>query len=611
MSEETKSSGQTVRERNVMDLLKEASRGGEAMVDRMPRPTLRTQVPMRDSVTLDTWIWLPPTGEGPFPTILMRTPYEEHVMGWRRLGTLRYRDAGYAVVHQLIRGVGGSGGVFTSNSPSDRTDGYDTIEWIARQPWSSGRVGMDGSSYAGMTQLTAAAARPPALKCIAPAVPSVDFFNHTPRMGGAFSRQHTLGWPQFITVQALSELTPGLWGEAAFLSSPAAWRRLLMRPACDAVEGVLQEDRRQHYLDVLSHGTFDDWWRARTLSDEDFAAIDIPVLIITGAFDGSMGSQYLWRKLEDHAPRGQERWLVVGPWDHGQAYVGGRGIGPWRAPAERADLDPYDTKLAFFERHLKEAGTPAPLPGRVSMYMLGADQWIVADRYPPSNVRTEALFLHSDGLANLRGRGLLTPDSPTSMEAHDSFQADPEVPFVAVGANLDPDLLFDLRERERQEDTLVYSTGPIDRTLRLLGEFTVDLFVASDTPDCDVVCWLATVAPGGSPKRISQGIRRLRYRNGYSSEQLLEPGEPVRVRVEMDYVAHEVPPGFELRLMIAGSLFPLIDPNPNTGEPILTAATTRVATQSIFHDTSRPSCVLLPVLCDQPDGVLATKGPAQ
>jgi hypothetical protein len=412
MTDKTQNRSDAELSRNVMEILKTASSGGGAQIERMPRPTLRVQAPMRDGVTLDTWVWLPHTDDGRFPTILLRTPYEEHVMGWRRLGTLKYRDAGYAVVHQLIRGVGGSGGVFTSNNPLDRTDGYDTIEWIARQSWSDGHVGMDGSSYAGMTQLTAAATRPPALKCIIPSVPSVDFFNHTPRIGGAFSRQHTLGWPQFITVQSLSELMPGLWGEAAFLANPGAWRRLLMRPASVAVEGVLEEDRRQHYLDVLRHATFDDWWRERTLSDEDFAAIDIPVMLITGAFDGSMGTQYLWRKLEEHAPPESERWLIIGPWDHGQAYVGGPGVGPWRAPSNGEDLDPFGARIAFFDRHLKGASGELPLAGRVSLYLLGANRWIGAERYPLDDVETENLYLRSDGLANLRGHGALSFSPP-------------------------------------------------------------------------------------------------------------------------------------------------------------------------------------------------------
>lgn len=594
-----------------MEILKTASRGGGAFVERMPRPTLRVAVRMRDGVTLDTWIWLPLEDQGPFPTVLMRTPYEEHVMGWRRLGTLRYRDAGFAIVHQLIRGVGGSGGVFTSNNPFDRTDGYDTIEWIARQPWSNGCVGMDGSSYAGMTQLTAAVERPPALKCIAPAVPSVDFFNHTPRIGGAFSRQHSLGWPQFTSVQSLSELTPGLWGEAAFLANPDAWRRLLMRPACAAVEGVLEEDRRQHYLDVLGHAVFDDWWRARTLSDEDLAAIDIPVMLISGAFDGSMGTQYLWRQLEKHAPPNCERWLVIGPWDHGQAYVGGPGVGPWRAPSDRDDLDPYPIKLAFFERHLKGTGCEAPLTGRVSLYLLGANRWIRAERYPLSDVETQILYLRSDGMANLRGHGALALAPPDADEPPDRFQSDPDLPFVAVGANLDPDLLFDLRERERQEDTLVYATAPLQKALTLVGEFEVELYVCADTPDCDVVCWLGAAAPGGAPKKLSQGLLRLRYRSGFDAERLLNPGEVVGVAIKMDYLAYEVPAGYELRLLISGSLFPLIDPNPNTGASIFSAVETRIATQTIFHDSARPSRVLLPVLGASAFGVGQAPGQSQ
>jgi uncharacterized protein len=585
--------------RSSVDLITRASAGVAPKIERMPRPTIRRMVDMRDGARLDTWVWLPADQPGPFPAILIRTPYQEHVLGWARLGTRRYTDAGYAVVFQLIRGIGASEGRYTFFNPANRTDGYDTVEWIAAQPWCDGAVGMDGSSYAGITQIMAATTQPPHLRCIIPAVVSAHPFLHVPRYGGAFARQHTLGWTQIISVDSLTELTPGLWGAAALLSSPDSWKRLLSRPALDAAEGVLDGDRLQHYRDVLLHTNMDEYNTALTLDAADYARVTVPALLVTGLFDSTMGTQYAWRMLEEHAPVEAERRLLIGPWDHGQAYVGGgRRFGPFDF-GDAADFDLPGARLAFFDRHLKGVGEGPPLPGRVSVFVAGANRWLAAERYPVPAVDAQAAYLHSDGLANLRGRGTLDFAVPEGDEPADSFQSDPDLPFVPVAANLDPKLVLDLRETERLEDVLTYTSAPLEAPLTLVGEFAVELHLTADAPDGDIVCWLAEVPPDGKrTTMISHGLLRLRYRQGFDAERLLTPGEPVRVQVPMHHAAHRLEPGSRLRLLIGGGLFPLIDPNPNTGEPIATAVETRVAVQTIFHDAARPSLIRLPVLRD-------------
>ncbi|MFO6448336.1 CocE/NonD family hydrolase [Erythrobacter sp. NE805] len=577
-------------------ILAQASAGRAPEIERMPRPTLRRQVAMRDGIRLATWVWLPFEGAGPFPAILFRTPYKEHALGWARLGALAYRDAGYAVVFQLIRGVGESEGHFAMMNPLDRSDGYDTIQWIAAQEWCSGAVGMDGSSYAAMTQLAAAVTSPPALRCIVPAVPSTHFFKDTPRFGGIFSRQHALGWTQFTAVDSLAELTPGLWGNAAFLGNPAIWQRLLSRPAIDAAGGVLSEDRLGYYRDAVSHDVLGDFYAARMLGPADYARITVPTMVVTGLFDGSMGSQHLWEMLERHAPADVERRLLIGPWDHGQAYVGGGagyGAHHW---GEAGAFDLAAARLAFFDRHLKGEGEGPRLPGRATTFVTGANRWLAAGTYPHPAAREEAWYLHSDGLANLRGHGTLDRTPPESDEPSDSFVSTPDLPFVPVGAFLDPDLVLDLRERERQEDVLVYTSAPLAEGLTLHGRFVAELHVAADAPDCDVFCWLAEVPPDGRTTQLSRGQLRLRYREGFDREVPLVPGEPVRVRIEMDHVGHRLAPGHRLRLLIGSSLFPLLDPNPNTGEPTATAIAVREARETVFHDAARPSRLLLPVL---------------
>jgi putative CocE/NonD family hydrolase len=571
----------------------------------MPLPEHRLRLPMRDGVRLDTCIWLPTAwshGAAPVPCILLRTPYKESVMGFKRLGVLRYVQAGYAVAIQLVRGIGDSEGPFSFNSPLDRSDGYDTVEWIAAQPWSTGAVGMDGSSYAAMTQLSAASTQPPHLRCIVPAVPSVDFFNEVPYSGGVFCRQHTLSWARLLQIDTLADFRSGFGATMPVLSQPELLARLLSRPAIDAADGELEGDFLAHYREVLRHPTLDDWFASRTLSAADYARIGIPALVVNGNFDLGIGANTLWRELERHSPGAERRRLLIGPWDHGQCYSGGQpSHGPYEL-GEHAVIDLVALRIAFFDQHLKGTGTGPDLGGRVQLFITGSNEWLHFEQFPPPGIESLELFLASSGHANsARGDGTLQRSPPPATQPADHFVDDPALPFVpALASAREARVLLDLRERERQHDTLVYDSGALAKPLTLLGEPQADLFVTADVPDADLMLWLAEHRPDGSTVKLASGLLRLRYREGFDRERLLEPGEPVRVGIPLTYVGHRVPAGSSLRLLLSGSNFPAADPNPHTGEPIATAVTMRPAVQTVFHDAQRPSRLILPTLPSPP-----------
>lgn len=575
--------------------------GSEGYVpEPMPLADLRVRLPMRDGVRLDTCVWLPDAvARGSrVPAIVLRTPYKESVMGFKRLGVLRYVEAGYAVVIQQIRGIGASEGRFAFNAPTDAPDGYDTVEWAAAQPWCDGAVGMDGSSYVAMTQLTAASAQPPHLRCIAPAVPSVDFFAEVPYRGGAFTRLHSLNWSRLVQIDSLRDLTGGFMSVGTVLSRPEVLRRALSRPAIDAANGYLHGDFLAHYQEPLAHPTLDDWWRQRMLQPADYARIAVPALLVCGNFDLGIGTLTLWRQLEAHAPASVPRTLVIGPWDHGQSYAGGApAYGPYHfGGQERADVNVL--RLAFFDRHLKGIGPGPALEGRVSLFITGANAWHSFDRYPPVECRTQRWYLRSRGHANgLRGDGGLSREAPGGAEAADHFVDDPELPFVgALAAAHEATDPLDLRERARHAETLVYASGVFGEPITLLGEPEAELWTTADAPDADLMLWLAERRADGRIVKLAQGQLRLRYRRGFEQEALLVPGDPVRVRVLLTYVAHRVPAGSQLLLLVAGSDFPFSDPNTHTGEPVATAVACRQAVQTVFHDTARPSSLTLPVL---------------
>jgi hypothetical protein len=539
-----------------------------------------------------------PQSSGRFPAILKRTPYPEHVLGWKPENLKSYLDAGYGVIYQMIRGTGASEGQFNFNSRTEGSDGYDAVEWIAGQPWCSGAVGMDGSSYLGMTQLWAASERPPHLRCIVPAAPVISPFHVAPYWGGAFGRQHTINWCRLISISALSELKGGFLSARPILAQVDWLERMTSRPVIDAANDILQGDRLQYYRAALQHPVLGKWWKDRALQAGDFAKIDIPVLLVTGNFDDSASETLRgWRALEQNASAEADRHLIIGPWDHGQTYAGGgETYGPYDF-ADKADLDIQVTRLAFFDRHLKESGGGPTLANRATVYVTGSNEWRSFATFPPAEVAGRSLYLHSAGAANsVRGDGQLTWDPPSQQEQSDSFVSDPALPFVPAFASADPTLEFDVRELERCHERLVYSTEPLEAPLTILGEPRATLYVATDTPDCDVVTTLAEERADGTRVRLALGVLRLRYREGFDRETLMSPGACVEVKIDLMYVGHEVAVGSRLRLIVGADLFPYIDPNPNTGEPIATAVDMRIAVETIFHDVERPSSLLLPVL---------------
>lgn len=564
---------------------------------RLPEPSLRIAVPMRDGVTLDTCVWLPAQAM-PAPAILVRTPYSRTLNLGNEPPLLRYLAAGYAVVLQQIRGIGASGGHFSFNSPLDRDDGHDTVEWIATQAWCSGAVGMDGHSYAGMTQLTTAASRPPHLRCIVPAVPSLDFFREPPYLGGAFSRMHTLAWGASLQFEQLLEEAGGAFDLNGFLTQPALLARWTSRPLRSAADTELRGDTLQHYRDALAHPTFDAWWQQRSLMPQDFAKIDLPVLVVSGNFDPSTGPLALWRGLESHAAGGDQRRLLIGPWDHNQSYVGGSSDrGPY-AFGETAQRDVVALRLAFFDRHLKQLGPGPALDDRVTVFITGANEWRSFDRFPPLQSVSRSYFLGSEGHANSsRGDGILLDTKPARTQPPDHFIDDPEWPFVGGLTHAKgPAFALDLRERERDHDTLVYRTGPLPEALTLLGEPELELFTTADAPDADLCAWLAEHRPDGSTTFLAMGSLRLRYHAGFDAERPITPGETVRIRITMTYIGHRIAAGHQLRLLVSGSNFPLVDPNPHGAGPVADAGTTQVARQTVFHDPTRPSRLILPTL---------------
>lgn len=552
--------------------------------------------PMRDGVKLYTELFLP-EGEGPHPAILWRTPYPDSTFPFSLRPIELFRSHGYAVVLQSCRGTWKSEGTFLffQNEPED---GYDCIEGLAAQPWCNGKIGMYGSSYTGSVQWLAARLRPPHLTCIAPQSPAGHFFYEPPYLGGVLFKNHLLTWPRFVARHR--------WEDMGFeflnmdLNKGSALRTALEQsPNTEAVTEWLKDDPGMPaaLLETLDHPTFDDWWKHIMLTPETAPNIDIPVFAITGFHDGDQaGCLYNW-DLVDNAenPVKSPRHLLVGPWRHAQMATGQCAPMGEVQFGENASMSLPQVIVDFFDMYMKDQPTAAEtVPERCKLYTSGSNQWHEFSSYPPKETQPTPIYLSSGGHANsLYGDGKLIFDTPTD-EPADLMPADWEtpVPHVVIGE--------DASDNETRHDVLVYTSEVLDEDMTVLGPVSADLYMAVDAPDADVVLRVEDVHPDGRAANMTGEMGaapfRARYREGFEREVLLVPNEPARLQFHVVHMGHTFKKGHRIRLAISATVANALEPNHHTGEPVATAVERRKATQSIFHDSARPSNIVLPIL---------------
>jgi putative CocE/NonD family hydrolase len=541
---------------------------------------------MRDGVDLVADVWLP-EAEGRYPVILMRSPYRMRTMEpFVELAEF-YAGHGYAVVIEDGRGTGDSGGEFDFLF-QETEDGYDSIEGLATQPWSNGRLCMMGYSYLGSVQLLAARERPPHLVCIAPTAPAGRYHEEMPTVQGAFMLQWGLNWLYTWADDTRSE------GNSREIDWDAA---LAHRPLLTLDEAVIGRENRL-YREFLLNDTLNDYWQRISLDAEDFAQIDIPVMLTTGWFDGDQhGALYTWRGFEALDDTPSDLYLTIGPWNHAQTFDGGREQLGEMVFGAGSILDNRERHLAFFDHYLKQTA-PEPDWPRVRLFVTGANVWREFDALPVDNDARRRLYLSGGGAANsAQGDGRLSWETPGNQPA-DTYVYDPQnpVPLDFLQGNLFGAARNDVQARE---DVLVYTSEPLAEPVEVIGTVTMELYAATDARDTDFTAAITDVAPDGTAMLLGArpvGIVRARYRHGREAEpSLLTPGEVVRYEIDLGAIGHRFLPGHRIRVDIASSAAPFFNPNQNTGNPVATDTDWQTANQTVFHDTARASALLLPV----------------
>jgi putative CocE/NonD family hydrolase len=600
-------------------------------------------VAARDGVRLATDVYLPARNgavSGRVPAIVERTPYNKD-SGADGLVNF-FVPRGYAVVFQDVRGRYRSEGRWRPIR-DDGPDGADLLKWIAAQPWSSGKVGMVGTSYAGATQHAVGITNAPALAAMVP----VDAMSNPGYYGVRHNGAFELRWLNWIfTLGNASGTRAGATGLAPAPNGPLAAARAAVDPAAAPALNALglhvrefaralplrpgttplkfAPDYEAWLVEAMRHGDNDAFWTDMGSSVVDHISEyqDVPVMHFTGWYD-SWGTQVAnLNYVQLSQAKKQPQRLTVGPWTHGgqgQSFAGIAEFGP------SAALNMNELRLRWFDRWLKGAENGVERDAPVRVFVMGGGDahktpegrlfvggsWRDEREWPPLRAVATSYYLHGDGTLSARVPGSAPPSR---------YEFDPRRPVPTIGGNVSSEgtlmprgaqdqrcsadhwLCNDTLPLSARPDILVFQTPPLDQDLEVTGRLVVKLWASSDGPDTDFTAKLIDVYPptrdfpAGVDLNVADSIVRARYRESLKTARLLEPGRPTEFTIEMYPTSLVFRRGHRIRVDISSSNFPRFDVNPNTGEPLNEHRRWRTATNTIYHDPERPSRIVLPVI---------------
>ena len=551
-------------------------------------------VPMRDGVALRADILLP-RHKGRFPTLVYRTPYnkEEALKGYT---TLQHAvERGYAVVVQDVRGRYASGGEFAAYQNEGR-DGYDTIEWAARQPWSDGNIGTFGLSYPGAVQWLAAVESPPHLKAM---VPAMTF--STPRNFFYSSGAFDMSWLAWIWESIAPDLRvkKNLPGPKTYEEAEAAWPKvkdkLLWTIPLDSLEDL--RTVAPFYYEWLHHPPEDPWWNWAELRDK-YSRVHAAVLNLSGWYDEDYGPEgattnYLGLLASRKGQRDARTHLVIGPWIHGVQETAKTKSGE-REFGAAAAINYDQVVLDWMDHYLRRINNGVQVEKPVRLFLMGENRWRDEGTWPPAEAQPTPFYLAGSGLRK-KGGTLLQAAPPE--EEFSVFTSDPAQhvidPYAGkLGAH-------DFRELAKRPDVLVFDSEPLTKDVAVLGPITAEMYVSCDCPDFDLWVRLLDVAPDGTAFNLmspGNDVLRASYREPQGKRQLLRPGQIYKLTLPNMRTGNVFVAGHRIRVQISGSFFPDFSRNLQSGELETTSARMRKAEIRVYHDRKYPSRIVLPVV---------------
>jgi len=555
--------------------------------------TIERGVPikMRDGVTLRADICRP-KAEGKFPVLLTRTPYDKNEAVEFCLKAV---PRGYVVVAQDVRGRYASEGDWYPFKYESQ-DGYDTVEWAAALPYSNGKVGMFGGSYVGATQYLAAIAQPPHLAGICPSDTASNYHDGWTYQGGAFEQWFSESW-----TMGLAENTFNRRVESA--GDVVGWAQTLPLSLYPVLEIPSATRLAPYFTDWLAHPNYDDYWKPWSIEDH-YAQIQVPVFSMGAWYDIFLGGtlrNYARLKNEagtEAARRGQRLMIYVG------GHAGGTAVGKIGA-VDFGDKLPFDVEevtLRWYDSLLKGTVNEFDHEKPVRIFVMGKNDWREEIDWPLERAKATRCYLRSTKPANgLAGGGALSTAAPAE-EKPDQYVYDPNDAVPTIGGPLCCQPLptgvgpQDQRPAEARGDVLVFSSPAFTQNTEVTGPISLDLYVSSSAVDTDFTGKVVDVWPNGFAQNLTEGILRLRYRNSQEKPELGNPGEIYHISVDLWATSNVFLPGHKLRLEVSSSSFPRFDRNLNTGEDQARGTHMIKAANVIYHDKSRPSALVLPIV---------------
>jgi uncharacterized protein len=545
-------------------------------------------VPMRDGVRLRADILRPSVGRR--PTLVYRTPYGKHDALKEYTTFTRAVERGYAVVVQDVRGRYASEGEFRPYE-NDGRDGYDTIEWAARQPWSNGRVGTFGLSYPGAVQWLAAVENPPHLEAMVPAMtfstPQNFFYS-----GGIWD----LSWAQWIWQSMAADARVKRKLPGANLEGVPKWSavkgKMLGTLPLDQLEEL--RDIAPYYYEWLHHPPEDPFWNFAELRNK-YGRTRAAVLNLSGWNDDNYGPEGAITNyaglVRSRAGQPSRAALLLGPWVHGvdstaRTKFGDRDFGP------AAAIDYDEVVLGWMDRYLRDDRRARPADA-VRYFVMGDNRWRTSDTWPPAGHAT-IYYVSPGGGAPRRGELASTP--PTHTDASSTFVSNPDDPVINPYESAG---VHDYQKLAERSDVLTFDSAPLARDMEVTGPIRARVYVSCDCRDTDLWVRLLDVAPDGAAYNLmSPGLDAVRasYRNLDKGRQLLSPGRVYELGLDQLVTSNVFQRGHRLRIQISATFFPNFSRNLHTGDLETVSARMQRATIRVHHDRQHPSQVSLHVV---------------
>lgn len=547
------------------------------------RAIINARVKTRDKIDLACDVYLPPEEGRAYPVILSFSPYNS--TGARSPNGLNWVLRGFAYVSADCRGRFKSGGKFTP-WVNEVSDSYDLLDWIVKQKWCNGSIGMVGGSYVGFTQLAAAASGHPALKASAPSAIQNDIYSI-----------YYSGGAQVLTFMAPWHI--GMTQNAGITTPAPNWDEILMKTPLSKLDDYAGIPCPS-WKEIVSHDYHDSYWKKNTfegrLSDTDVG------FFLQGGWYDNIGAKVfsMFNEIANSPGFSKSSYkkytcLRVGPWGHGvNTKEGELDYGHNAMVTEEPEIDFLTSIL-----NGKKPGT-ARNPSRIQIFVMGENKWRFENEWPLKRTQWAPFYLGSAGHANTsNGDGWLSRNRIETRKCPpDTFTSDPTNPVPTCGGRgVGNGGQRNQSEIEKRNDVLVYTLPPLTEPMEVTGPVAMRLFASASTPDADFAVKLVDVFPDGRPFNVCDGILRARFRGGLDKKpELMKPGFIYELNIDVDVTSYLFMRGHRVRIEIAGGNFPHYSRNPNNGNRTDTEIKFRKSVQKIYHSAEYPSCIILPVI---------------